>query len=171
MANLTRQELYDRIKESSKDEFILEEMKRLGFWEEDKPKIPEALLKDEQLLQKALNQLLQKQHLFDKKDELLKQVHKERMELSKERQKVTKEEQEKLRQEKAEKWEETQETDIVYLGEDVSKALHHKEFDFERLESYQLTPIKDVVELAEQLVYLLLMLLCCYCENKGLPFL
>ena len=29
---LTRQELYDRIRESSKDEVILEEMIRLGFW-------------------------------------------------------------------------------------------------------------------------------------------
>ena len=28
----TRQELYDRIRETSKEEFILEEMIRFGFW-------------------------------------------------------------------------------------------------------------------------------------------
>ncbi|MFT5328352.1 MAG: RNA-directed DNA polymerase, partial [Planctomycetaceae bacterium] len=28
----TRQEIYDRIRESSKNEVILEEMIRLGFW-------------------------------------------------------------------------------------------------------------------------------------------
>lgn len=151
MANLTRQELYDRIKESSKDEVILAEMKRLGFWEEDKPKIPENLLQEEAQLQQALNQLLEKQRLFDKKDELLKGIHKERMRLSKERQEVTKEEREKLRQEKAEKWDETQENDIIFLGEDVSKALHHKEIDKERLESYQLPIIETVIELAELL--------------------
>jgi hypothetical protein len=27
-----RQELYDRIRESSKDDVVLEEMKRMGFW-------------------------------------------------------------------------------------------------------------------------------------------
>lgn len=151
MANLTRQELYDRIKESSKDEVILEEMKRLGFWEADKPKIPENLLQEEKQLQQALNQLLQKQRLFDQKDEVLKGIHKERMRLSKERQKVTKEEREQLREEKAQKWEETQENDIVYLGDDVSKALHHRELDIERLESYQVPIIETVSQLVEMM--------------------
>lgn len=151
MANLTRQELYDRIKESSKDEVILEEMKRLGFWEADKPKIPENLLQEEKQLQQALNQLLQKQRLFDQKDEVLKGIHKERMRLSKERQKVTKEEHEQLREQKAQKWEETQENDIVYLGDDVSKALHHRELDLERLESYQLPIIETVAQLVEMM--------------------
>ena len=32
MAKPTRQELYDRIRNSSKDAVILEEMRRLGFW-------------------------------------------------------------------------------------------------------------------------------------------
>ena len=32
MSGNIRQELYDRIRESSKDEVILEEMVRLGFW-------------------------------------------------------------------------------------------------------------------------------------------
>ena len=120
MANLTRQELYDRIKESSKDDVILEEMKRLGFWEENKPKIPENLLEEEKQLKQALNQLLEKQRLFDQKDEVLKGIHKERMRLSKERQKVTKEEREQLREQKSQKWEETQENDIVYYYFDYS---------------------------------------------------
>ena len=32
--NQRRQELYDRIRESSKDEVIVEEMRKLGFWPE-----------------------------------------------------------------------------------------------------------------------------------------
>lgn len=151
MANLTRQELYDRIKESSKDDVILEEMKRLGFWEENKPKIPENLLEEEKQLKQALNQLLEKQRLFDQKDEVLKGIHKERMRLSKERQKVTKEEREQLREQKSQKWEETQENDIVYLGDDVSKALYHRELDLERLESYQVPIIETVSQLVEMM--------------------
>ena len=44
---LTRQELYDKIRETSKDEYILTEMKRLGFWKSDdgKPEIPETIIK------------------------------------------------------------------------------------------------------------------------------
>jgi len=42
----TRQELYDRIRNSSKDSVVLEEMKRMGFWDKnDKaPLIPELLI-------------------------------------------------------------------------------------------------------------------------------
>ncbi len=32
MSQLTRQEIYDQIKASSKEEFILKEMQRLGYW-------------------------------------------------------------------------------------------------------------------------------------------
>ncbi len=151
MTNLTRQELYDRIKESSKDKVILEEMKKLGFWDEDQPNIPEELINEEAELQQELNKLLKKQHLFNQKDELLKQIHQERMKVSKERQKVTKEERQRLRQEKEERWKEMQENDIIFLGEEVSKALHHREFDFERLENYKLPIIENVRQLADLL--------------------
>ena len=39
---LTRQELYDRIRQSSKDEVILEEMIRLGFWPDEDAPAPAA---------------------------------------------------------------------------------------------------------------------------------
>ena len=40
--SLTRQQLYDRIRESSKDEVVLEEMIRLGYWPAgtDQPNLP-----------------------------------------------------------------------------------------------------------------------------------
>lgn len=42
-----RQAIYERIREFSKDEVILEEMVRLGFWKADdgKPDLPEQLIK------------------------------------------------------------------------------------------------------------------------------
>ncbi|MCP4521892.1 MAG: RNA-directed DNA polymerase [Cytophagales bacterium] len=151
MANLTRQELYDRIKESSKDKVILEEMKRLGFWSEGKPSLSEDLINEETELRKELDQLLKKQRLFEQKDELLANIHQERMKISKERQKVTKEERQKLKEEKAKRWKEMQENDIVFLGEDVSKALHHKELDLGRLENYGVPVINDVNHLVEMM--------------------
>ena len=47
MSGNIRQELYDRIRESSKDEVILEEMIRLGFWQrsEGQPSPPEDLIR------------------------------------------------------------------------------------------------------------------------------
>ena len=56
--NLTRQQIYDRIRTSSKDSYILEEMKRLGFWEETaSPSLPEILIKKEADLNKELQEL------------------------------------------------------------------------------------------------------------------
>src|SRR6186713_2952740 len=57
----TRQEIYDRIRETSRDEFILEEMKRLGFWHRtyNTPSLPEEMIKKEGELQRELHTLLQ----------------------------------------------------------------------------------------------------------------
>ncbi len=54
-----RQELYDRIRESSKDDVVLEEMKRMGFWSKNEsgPTVPELLIKKEAELRKELNKL------------------------------------------------------------------------------------------------------------------
>ena len=73
MANLTRQELYDKIKESSKDEYILSEMIRLGFWEEDKgqPSLPTQLIKEHGELTRELNELMAKKRRFQNKEAML----------------------------------------------------------------------------------------------------
>ena len=46
MSGDIRARAYDRIRESSKDEVILEEMIRLGFWRRDdgQPSVPEELI-------------------------------------------------------------------------------------------------------------------------------
>ena len=56
----TRQELYDRIRKSSKDEVILEEMIRLGFWPKatGKPGDPAEDLKRSSELVSQLNRYL-----------------------------------------------------------------------------------------------------------------
>ena len=88
-----RQEIYDRIRETSKDEFILEEMKRLGFWgkQSDTPSLPEEMIKKEGDLQRELNALLHEKQRYNNKEEALKDMRRQRMAAAKEKRKATKE--------------------------------------------------------------------------------
>ncbi len=56
---LTREELYERIRKGSKQEVILEEMQRLGFWPQDaaQPTVEAQLIRRESELQTALSKL------------------------------------------------------------------------------------------------------------------
>jgi hypothetical protein len=49
-SKLTRQQIYDRIRETSNEEFVLEEMKRLGFWDKSQEdhSVPDLLIKGKQ---------------------------------------------------------------------------------------------------------------------------
>jgi RNA-directed DNA polymerase len=148
---LTRQQLYDRIKTSTRDAVILEEMKRLGFWkkEEGVPTLPEQLITKEAELTKELHNLLDKQRKYKNKEEALKEIRKSRLEASRKKQ----EENKKLRKEKGEQkaaaWKAAKEKDILYLGEDVSKGLSNKETDAEKLAKYSLPVITSAEELSK----------------------
>ena len=65
MSNSTerRQELYDKIKQSSKQEYILSEMKRLGFWADDNVDFEKVntFFKEESELSKELHVLISKE--------------------------------------------------------------------------------------------------------------
>ncbi len=73
---MTRQELYDEIKKTSKDAFILDEMKRLGFWDSSKPQIAKELIEKKVQLQKELNQLSKK---IKNPEQAVKEIYKKRM--------------------------------------------------------------------------------------------
>ena len=77
MSQLTRQQLYDKIKETSKDEYILSEMQRLGYWKEDaQPTLAASLIKRRGDLQRQINAL--SSQITDPKA-ALKAIHQERM--------------------------------------------------------------------------------------------
>jgi len=77
----TRQQLYDRIRETSKAEVILEEMKRLGFWakNEQEPGLPEQLIRQEAALIKELNALNAQKRKFQNKEAMLREMRIKRM--------------------------------------------------------------------------------------------
>ncbi len=150
MANLTRQELYDKIKESSKDEYILAEMIRLGFWEEERgePTLSEQLIKEHGALTRELNKLLAKQRRYRNREALLKELAKQRMEESKRKQKENKERREKERIAKAEAWKKKQAEEIVFLGKGVSAGLSKTESDTKRLTDFNLPVFENALALA-----------------------
>src|SRR5688500_13955520 len=146
-----RQQLYDRIKASTKESVILAEMKRLGFWkkEEGIPSLPEQLILKEADLTKELNTLLEQQRKYKNKEEALKEIRKTRLEQSRLKREENKKLRKQRREEKAASWKANQEKDIIYLGEDVSKGLNSKEGNAEKLTANKLPVVRLVEDLAK----------------------
>jgi len=73
MSNDRRTLLRQQMRATSKENVILNEMKRLGFWpnEAEEPTLPEQIITQETALNKELRQLLNEQRLLQDKDRLL----------------------------------------------------------------------------------------------------
>ena len=123
--SLTRQQLYDRIRESSKDEVILEEMIRLGFWKagDGKPNLPADLIKRRGDISREIVELHKQQALWRDPETALKEMHKRRKKEALARRKETKLRNAKSRHERALAWHERRKSEILYLGEGVSAGL------------------------------------------------
>lgn len=147
----TRQEVYDRIREGTKDKFILEDMKRLGFWSANQPTLAENLIVKEAELQRELKDLLSKVNKFENSDKMLSDMRKERMKAAKLKRQETKENNKKIREEKAQNWNISKNSDIVYLGENVSKGLINKTINVDNLQKFNLPIFEDVSQLAKSL--------------------
>jgi RNA-directed DNA polymerase len=150
MSNI-RQQLYDRIKASTRDSVILEEMKKLGFWgkNSDVPSLPEQLILKESDLTKELNALLQQQQKFQNKEAALKAIRIERLAKSRAKREENKQLRKKKKEEKAARWKERKEKDILYLGEQVSKGLNNKETNVSKLSTLQLPQLNTIEDLAK----------------------
>jgi RNA-directed DNA polymerase len=147
---LTRQQLYDRIRQSSKEEYILAEMQRLGFWpkSDGAPSLPEQLLKKQGELQRELQDLVEERKKFESKEEMLAAMRKKRMEEAKKKRELTKQKREAERIEKAAQWKENKEKEIFYLGEDVSGGLADTENDIKLLQAKGLPVFGNELSLA-----------------------
>ncbi|HVI43821.1 MAG TPA: reverse transcriptase family protein [Chitinophaga sp.] len=147
---LTRQQLYDRIRASSKEEYILEEMVRLGFWARNtvQPSPPETLIRKEGELRRELNDLIAERQKYRNKEKMLADMRKERMARAKEKRAETKKRNEEKRKERAEAWAQQQQASIVYLGEGVSAGLNKTISDEAALAKHNLPVWHDGVALA-----------------------
>ncbi len=146
----TRQEIYDRIRQSSKDQYIVEEMIRLGFWPRDTglPSDPVEELKRREQLQSQLRSLTSENARLHNAEALKREARKRRMLESRRKRQETKERRLREREERAEAWQQRKSREILYLGEGVSAGLGHKECDETKLKSLGLPIFREVTDLA-----------------------
>ncbi|NDV58428.1 retron St85 family RNA-directed DNA polymerase [Bacteroides sp. 519] len=148
----TRQQIYDRIRMTSKDSYILEEMKRLGFWDSsDVPSLSETLIKRESEVNKELTSLLEKDRKYRNQEALLREMRKERMKKAKEKREETKLRNKKKRLDKAAKWKSMQEHQVIYLGKDVSAGLNNTETNEALLNKNNLPVFKSLTDLGQSM--------------------
>lgn len=147
----TRQELYDIVRQRGKQEFILEEMIRLGFWpkEGEMPEDPADEIRRMGEIRRELEQLRRESTRLRNEKALRKEALKQRLAESRRKQAETKERRERERQERAEAWRQKQEQDIVYLGEEVSGGLNQTTCNEERLKANDLPILGKAQEIAE----------------------
>lgn len=146
----TRQELYDRIRESSKEEFVLEEMIRLGFWPAagSVPEDPADEVRRKAELQRELDRLHdQNRHLYNEAA-LIKEMRLRRLAESRRKRQETKERHERERVARAAAWKAEQAANIVYVGEGVSGGLGRREANVDRLRAGGLPVLHSAPELA-----------------------
>jgi retron-type reverse transcriptase len=148
---VTCQELYDRIRASTKEEVILEEMVRLGFWARGAGG-PGGDTADEIRRRGELERLLvslttERVRLQDP-EAIKKAWRKQRMEESRRKRQETKERRLRQRRERAEAWRRRKDHEILYLGEGVSGGLNGVEGDDARLAAAGLPVLHRADELA-----------------------
>ena len=146
----TRQELYDRIRESSKDEVILEEMIRLGFWPREgaMPGDPAFEIRRSGELERRLRELTSENSRLQNVDALKQAARKRRLEESRRKRKETKERRIRERQDCALAWRQRRQSEILYLGEQVSGGLNYQQSDEQNLAQRDLPVLHDANQLA-----------------------
>ncbi len=146
----TRQELYDRIRQTSKDEYILEEMIRLGFWPRQGtlPEDPAEEIRRQGELQRELETLRSESRKLNNEEHLRKAARKLRLQESRQKQQQNKERREQERIARAQVWEQRKQHEILYLGEGVSGGLSATQCDPERLASYGLPALGSAEQIA-----------------------
>ena len=146
----TRQELYDRIRSTSKQEFILEEMIRLGFWpaQGEIPEDPADEIRRIGEIRRELDELRRESSRLQNEKALRKEMLKQRLAESRRKQQETKERRERERQERAENWQQKKQQEISYLGDGVSGGLNNTSCNEQRLQSYQLPLCNTAAEIA-----------------------
>lgn len=147
----TRKALYERISKSSKDEVILEEMIRLGFWpaSDGAPCDPAEEIRRRGQLQKRLNQLRSDQAGLRDEAKLKEEARKKRMAEARDRRLQNRERRLRERSERGAAWRKKKQEEIGYLGEGVSAGLGKHECDEARLQEQGLPILGDAAALAQ----------------------
>jgi retron-type reverse transcriptase len=148
-----RQDLYDRIRETSREEVIFEEMVRLGFWpaRSGVPGDPADELHRKAELRAQIRALTTEQSRLGNLERLKKELRKKRLAESRRKQQETKERRERERVARAEAWKARKAKEILFLGRGVSGGLSHRTPDAAKLERHGLPRLETPEVLAQAL--------------------
>lgn len=120
----TRQELYNRIRATSKDEFILEDMIRLGFWPAaGRPNDPADEIRRQADVLKELRTFQTELFRLQNEKAIREAAHKNRLKASREKQQATRVRNAQKRTDKATTWKIRKSKEILFLGGKVSGGL------------------------------------------------
>ncbi|KRB91521.1 reverse transcriptase family protein [Duganella sp. Root198D2] len=146
----TRAELMERLRNSSRQEVVLGEMQRLGFWPANtgQPSELEEVVKREAELSSALNCLGQELRTIQDPEQALKAMRKERLAKARQRREETRQKRARERFERATAWHQRQSTELLYLGAGVSAGLNQAESNAEKLARWSLPTLNNASELA-----------------------
>ncbi|WP_434387589.1 reverse transcriptase family protein [Melittangium boletus] len=149
----TRQELYDRIRATSREEVILEDMVRLGFWpaRTEQPGDPAEVIHRRNDLMGQLRALTTEQHRLGNLEAMKRELRKRRLVESKRKQQETRERRARERVAKAAAWRERKGKELLFLGRGVSGGLSARETDEARLTRLGLPVLTSPEALAEAL--------------------
>lgn len=147
---LTREQLYERIRKGSKQEVILEEMQRLGFWPQEtaQPTVEVQLIRRETELQTALSNLGTELRGIEDRDKALKTMRQERMAKARERREETRQRLAQGRHARAVAWHDRRQRELLYVGGGVSGGLGETLSDAEKLAHNALPALSHAGDIA-----------------------
>ncbi|GHU03375.1 hypothetical protein FACS1894158_01640 [Betaproteobacteria bacterium] len=153
LSQLTREELYERVRNSSKDAVTLAEMQRLGYWpaDTDRPGVESELIGREAELTRSLGELSAQLARINNPETALLDMRKARMAAARERRENTRRQRAQQRYERAQHWHERRAREILYLGQGVSGGLSQVEYAADKLARYALPAPRDSLALAQMM--------------------
>jgi RNA-directed DNA polymerase len=146
----TRAQLMERLRTTSREEVLLEEMQRLGFWPagSGQPTPAEEMVRREAELSTALRQLGSELQMLGDPVQALKQMRKERLAKARARREETRQRRARERFERATAWHQRRLNELLYLGADVSAGLNAAHSDGDKLARAALPPMHNAQDLA-----------------------
>lgn len=151
LAEMSRAELYAHLQAHSKDEVVLAEMQRLGFWPtgQRQPTPAQELIEREANLQRQLSELHQRLAKVQDPAAALRDMRKQRMAAAKAKRVETQAQRLLAKHQRAVNWQQRRNKEILYLGAGVSDSLNYRQSKHEQLQARNLPILNDASDLAQ----------------------